>query len=59
MKWTFLAGFGAAVIAQGVGMKLVISLANNTLPVAGLPALAVLVGAYGLLVVGLARMVGR
>lgn len=59
MRWVFPAAFAAAVIVQGVGMRLVIRLVNDTLPLAVLPGLAFLAGAYGLLVVGLARMVGR
>lgn len=59
VTWAFLAAFVAAVIAQGVGAKLVIRLVNGTLSAAALPGVAVLVGAYGLLVVALARMVSR
>jgi len=59
VRWTFLAVFAAAVIAQGVGAKLLIRLANDTLPAGAFLALAVLAAAYGLLVAGLVRMLAR
>jgi len=57
--WPFLAVFTAAVLVQGIGTKLVIRLVNDSLPDAVLPGLAILAVAYGLLLIGLARMVGR
>lgn len=55
----FLLVFATAVIAQGVGTKLVLRLASDGLPAVVLAGLVILAGAYRLLVVGLARVVGR
>lgn len=59
LPWFFLAAFTAATVTQGIGAKLVLRLFDGTLPAAALPALALLVAAYGLLVIGLIRMLRR
>ncbi|MDQ7844505.1 MAG: hypothetical protein QN141_05310 [Armatimonadota bacterium] len=58
LPWAFLAAFAAATLTQGVGAKLVIRLVNGSLPDVILPGLAILAGAYALLVIGLVRLVG-
>ena len=56
LPWMFLIAFTAATIAQGVGAKFVVRLVGGSLPPAGVAGLAILVGAYGLLIIGLVRM---
>ncbi|HLA25375.1 MAG TPA: hypothetical protein VJ206_08270 [bacterium] len=56
LPWAFLAVFIAATIAQSASWKLIGRLAAGSLPLAAIPGLAVITVAYGLLVIGLVRM---
>lgn len=56
IMWVFLAGFAAAAVLQGIGVKLAARLIKGTLPLPGALGFLGIVAVYGLALAMLTRL---